>query len=99
MSGADKYMEDAKEFYDAYKVKRGKSKFDGFKVLLRAFFEHTLNSHVFGECAEASQKDEDGLWLHPSRDHAESAWAAETGQTASEFCRVFEAVDSVHAYT
>ena len=67
--------------------------------MLRAFFEHTLNSHVWGACADASQKDEDGLWLHASPDYAESAWATETDQTASEFSRVFEAADSVHAYT
>ena len=99
MSCADKYMEDAEEFYAAYKAEGGKFEFDGFQVLLRAFFEHTLNSHVWGERADASRKDKNGFWLHPSPDHAESAWAAETGQTASEFRRVFEAVDSVHAYT
>ncbi len=64
-----------------------------------AFFEHTLNSHVWGECAETSQKDTNGFWLHPSPDDAEAAWAEETGQTALEFRRMFYAVDSVHAYT
>ena len=92
-------MEDAKEFYDVYKGKKVKFEFDGFKILLLAFFEHTLNSHVWGESANVSQKGEDGLWLHPSPDYAESAWATETGQPASEFSRVFRAVDSIHAYT
>ena len=52
-----------------------------------------------GECSEFSQKNDDGLWLHPSRDAAEAAWAEQTGQTPQEFGRVFDAVDSVHAYS
>ena len=98
-ASADKYLKDAEEFYVAYKAQEGTCGFDEFKNLLRALFEHTLNSHVYGERAEASRKDDGGLWLHPSPDYAESAWAAETGQTLSEFRRLFEAVDSVHAYT
>ncbi len=97
-SGADKYMEDSKDFYKAYKKRGGKCSFDAFTELLRAFFEHTLNSHVWGERSETSQK-EGGLWLHPSRGAAEAAWAEQTGQTPQEFGRVFDAVDSVHAYT
>ena len=37
--------------------------------------------------------------VHPSRDAAEAAWAEQTGQTPQEFGRVFDAVDSVHAYS
>ena len=95
----DKYMEDAQEFYHAYKTQGGECGLDDFKKLLRAFFEHTLNSHVWGARAETSQKDKNGFWLHPSPDDAETAWAEETGRTAPEFCRMFDAVDSVHAYT
>ena len=68
MSCVDKYMEDAQEFYHAYKTQGGECGLDDFKKLLRAFFEHTLNSHVWGECAETSQKDKNGFWLHPSPD-------------------------------
>ena len=98
-SGAQKYMDDSMEFYKAYKKRGGKCSSDAFTELLRAFYEHTLNSHVWGEVSEISQKNDNGLWLHPSRDAAEAAWAEQTGQTPQEFGRVFYAVDSVHAYT
>ena len=98
-SSVHKYMEDSKEFYKAYKKRGGKCSFDAFAELLRAFYEHTLNSHVWGESSEISQKNDNGLWLHPSRDAAEAAWAEQTGQTPQEFGRVFDAVDSVHAYS
>ena len=98
-SGADQYMGESQIFFAAYKRRKGKCSFDAFKDLLRAFFEHSLNSHVFGERADTSQKDDRGLWLHPSPDAADAAWVEETGQTASEFARMFDAVDSVHAYT
>ena len=99
MSCVDKYMEDAQEFYHAYKTQGGECGLDDFKKLLRAFFEHTLNSHVWGECAETSQKGKNGFWLHPSPDAAETAWVEETGKSMQEFSLVFYAVDSVHAYT
>ena len=92
-------MVDSKKFYRAYKKRGGTCTLEYFKELLRAFFEHTLNSHVVGVVADISRKDDDGMWLHPSPDLAEEPWAEETGQTAQEFSRVFEAVDSVHAYT
>ena len=92
-------MADSKKFYRAYKKRGGKFILEYFKELLRAFFEHTLNSHVFGEVANISRKDDQGMWFPPSPDLAEESWAGETGQTAQEFSRVFEAVDSVHAYT
>ncbi len=98
-SGADRYMKDSQEFFKAYKKRGGKCSFDAFTALLRAFYEHTLNSHVWGENSEISQKNDNGLWLHPSRDAAEAAWAEQTGQTPQEFCRVFYVLDSVHAYT
>ena len=98
-SGADRYMKDSQEFFNAYKKRGGKCSFDAFAELLRAFYEHTLNSHVWGECSEFSQKNDDGLWLHPSRDAAEAAWAEQTCQRPQEFRRVFDAVDSVHAYS
>ena len=98
-SSVHKYMEDSKEFYKAYKKRGGKCSFDVFTELLRAFYEHTLNSHVWGEGSETSQKDERGLWLHPSPEAAEAAWAEQTRKTPQEFSRVFCAVDSVHAYT
>ena len=98
-TGADKYTKDSKEFYKAYKKRGGKCSFDGFSELLRAFFEHTLNSHVWGEGSDNSRKDDEGLWLHHSRDAAEAAWAEQTCQTPQEFSRVFDAVDSVHAYS
>ena len=99
VSCAERYMEDAQEFYNAYKSRGGKCRFNNFKELLRAFFEHTLNSHVFGLCEKSSQKDEEGFWLHPSPDAAEMAWVEETGKSMQEFSLVFYAVDSVHAYT
>ena len=92
-------MVDSKKFYRAYKKRGGTCTLEYFKELLRAFFEHTLNSHVVGVVADISRKDDDGMWLHPSPDLAEESWAEETGQTAQEFSRVFKAVDSVHAYT
>ena len=92
-------MVDSKKFYRAYKKRGGKCTLEYFKELLRAFFEHTLNSHVFGEVADISRKDDHGMWLHPSRNVAEASWAAETGLTAQESSRVFHAVDRVHAYT
>ena len=76
---------------------RRECSFDGFSELLHAFFEHTLNSHVWGEGSDNSRKDDEGLWLHPSRNAAEAAWAEQTCQTPQEFSRVFDAVDSVHA--
>ena len=92
-------MADSKKFYRAYKKRGSKCTLEYFKELLRAFFEHTQSSHVFGEVADILRKDDGGMWLHPSPDLAEEPWAEETGQTPHEFSRVFEAVDSVHAYT
>ena len=92
-------MVDSKKFYCAYNKRGGTCTPEYFKELLRAFDEHTPNSHVFGEVADISRKDDQGMWLHPSPDDAEESWAEETGQTAQEFSRVFRAVDSVHAYT
>ncbi len=73
-------MDTAQEVHNAYRNGGGKCGFDAFQELLRAFYEHTLNSHVWGEPSETAQKGGDGLWFHPSRDAAETAWAAETRQ-------------------
>ena len=92
-------MADSLKFYRAYKKRGGQCTIEYFKELLRAFFEHTLNSHVFGEVADTSRKDDHGMWLHPSPDVAEASWAEQTSLTARDFACVFRAVDSVHAYT
>ena len=62
---------------------------------LRAYSEFSC----LGRVLRVFTENDDGLWLHPSRDAAEAAWAEQTGQTPQEFGRVFDAVDSVHAYS
>ena len=97
-----KLMQDEEELQDvyaAYKARGATCRYDEFKTLLRAFYEHSVNSHVYGECEAEVRKDKCGLWIHPSPSHACSAWCAETGQAFPEFSRLFSAVDSVHAYT
>ena len=58
MPHIDQIMEEAKAFHDAYK---GQRDFDDFARVLRAFFEHTLHSHVYGDVAPISRRDRDGL--------------------------------------
>jgi len=45
-SGADKFMDDAQEAHNAYRKDGGTCGFDAFEELLRAFYEHTLNSRL-----------------------------------------------------
>jgi len=95
----DKYMADAPVMYAEYLKLSGKSDLQQYKLRLKAFFRHTLNSHVFGNCALEATTDKDGFYLHPDGDAAESSLMQELSIDFAEFDRIFYSCDAVHAYT
>ena len=101
-SEMQKYMSDAKSMFKVYNRLGGRSNVDTYKQHLKLFFFHTLNSHVFGMGSEyynGATVDDNGFMLHESRFAAEAALMRAANIDDAEVCRIFDSVDSVHAYT
>ena len=102
-SEMQKYMSDVKSMFKVYKNRLGgRSNFGTYKQHLKLFFFHTLNSHVFGmgpECYNGATVDDAGFMLHESRFAAQAALMHAANIDDAEVWRIFDSVDSVHAYT
>ena len=101
-SEMQKYMSDAKSMFKVYNRLGGRSNFDTYKQHLKLFFFHTLNSHVFGmgpEYYNGATVDDAGFMLHESSFAAEAALMHAANIDDAEVSRIFDSVDSVHAYT
>jgi hypothetical protein len=101
-SEMQKYMSDAKSMFKVYNRLGGRSNFDTYKQHLKLFFFHTLNSHVFGmgpKDYNGATVDDAGFMLQESRFAAEAALMLAANIDDAEVSRIFESVDSVHAYT
>ena len=88
--------------FKVYNRLGGRSNFDTYKQHLKLFFLHTLNSHVFGmgpEYCNGATVDDAGFMLHESRFAAEAALMHTANIDDAEVSRIFDSVDSVHAYT
>ena len=97
-----KYMSDAKTMFKVYTSLGGRSNFDTYKQHLKLFFFHTLNRHVFGmgpEYYNGATVDDAGFALYESRSAAEAALMHAANIDDAEVSRIFDSVDSVHAYT
>ena len=97
-SEMQKYMSDAKSMFKVYNRLGGRSNFDTYKQHLKLFFFHTLNSHVF-VMGSGATVDDAGFMLHESRSAAEAALMHAANIDDAEVSRIFDSVDSVHAYT
>ena len=96
----DAMMTDAPLMYSEYIKLGGKSEEHKYLAHLKAFFRHTLNSHVFGETSVSKPERTDSeFYLHASCEAAEEALLTETTIGYGELSRIFQSVDTVHAYT
>ena len=102
MASMQHYMQDSTEMFKVYQRIGGCSAIDKYKENLMLFFHHTLNSHCGGigpELFNGASIDDHGFALHNGRAEAESAFVEAAKIDHAELCRIFESVDTVHAYS
>ena len=90
---------DAEQMFHMYKKRGGKAEFTAFLNILKLFFLHTLNSHVFGLTSddyEGQKTDGNGYCLHESPEMAESTLMDAAKIDMDEFARI-ERVVHAHA--
>jgi uncharacterized protein YfeS len=78
------------------------SNLEKFASLHDEFIKHTVNAFVYGKVCEDNESpynDEEGNWVYHSRRHSMEAFCHETNTTYKEASKIFDAIDSITAYS
>ena len=98
--------EDELKMFAMYQEFGGNSDEEEYMLKMRTFIKYTLNSFIFGECLpddltnyKGPMETESGYKFFRNRAEAVHAYIEAVKIDVAEYNRIFDSIDSVHAYT
>lgn len=91
-----------KQYFAVYTSLGGVSDFTKFVSLHDDFIKHTINSFVYGDVCEDNEdpfQDEEGNWVYHSNKESMEGFCQATHTSYEEASKIFEAVDTITAYS